>query len=339
MLKKFVRGIRLRFLLLIFFCKKRIEFCLNNHKFDDVIVVLPPKGSAWILDAIGLEIGSRIKGCNVKYIHSGDLIPGGSICIYMHYMYFYSSLCANVYNVSACKNIVYATHFEFDKFGVDVSAIYSLFKCFDHIVCMNSGLKRHLIIHGCENRKLHVNVGAADPEKFYFTDDGSERKYIGFSSAFYHRKNPSLIISIVKAMPEYEFLLLGKGWRCVDYFKDIEALSNLTYVETNYDNYPDYYRMMKVFVSTSFIEGGPIPLVEAMMAGAIPVVSNTGFANDLVENCVNGFVFNCDDDLQSIVEKIKYSFQVNKFERGLPYSCSWDSFAVCFNQIIYEEQS
>ena len=41
---------------------------------------------------------------------------------------------------------------------------------------------------------------------------------------------------------------------------------------------------MKIFVSLSIHEGGPLPVLESMCCGAYPIVTNTGFAFDVLNN-------------------------------------------------------
>ena len=86
------------------------------------------------------------------------------------------------------------------------------------------------------------------------------------------------IYELVKLMTEYNFILVGKGWSNYENFQEMLSLPNFTYVDLDYSEYPNLYSEMKVFVSTSDIEGGLIPLMEAMMSNVMPVVSDTGFA-------------------------------------------------------------
>ena len=52
--------------------------------------------------------------------------------------------------------------------------------------------------------------------------------------------------------------------------------------------YPAIYNMMKIFVSLSIHEGGPLPVLESMCCGAYPIVTNTGFAFDVIRPIVDG---------------------------------------------------
>ncbi len=106
-------------------------------------------------------------------------------------------------------------------------------------------------------------LGAADP--ILFTGHERGNGAIGFSSAYYERKNPERILGIIRALPHRKFILLGKGWKQSRLGAEISSLRNLESVETSYADYPAWYAKMDVFVSASDLEGGPIPLIEAMM--------------------------------------------------------------------------
>ena len=58
-----------------------------------------------------------------------------------------------------------------------------------------------------------------------------------------------------------------------------------------YDQYPDFYNSIDVFVSVSELEGGPVPLIESAMCNVVPVCSNTGHAPDIIRHGENGYLF------------------------------------------------
>jgi len=57
----------------------------------------------------------------------------------------------------------------------------------------------------------------------------------------------------------------------------------------------DLFKMINVYVSPSKVEGGPMGVLEAMACGIPVVVTNTGFAGDIVKNGVNGFIIPFDN--------------------------------------------
>jgi glycosyltransferase involved in cell wall biosynthesis len=135
-------------------------------------------------------------------------------------------------------------------------------------------------------------LGAADPDQFRFHERGSG--VVGLSSSFYERKNPDCLLQLIKLLPHRQFVLLGRKWNQYARFEEMRAQPNFTYLQLPYRDYPDVYATFDVFLSMSSLEGGPIPLIEAMMGNAVPVASRTGFAPDLIRHGENGFIFDLD---------------------------------------------
>jgi glycosyltransferase involved in cell wall biosynthesis len=127
--------------------------------------------------------------------------------------------------------------------------------------------------------------------------------------------------------PQYKFILLGKGWRESPYGLQINKYQNLKYVETTYQHYPEYYEQMDVFVATSDLEGGPIPLIEAMMSNVVPVACDTGFARDLIQHSVNGYIFPKEAGLEEIGRLVEMAFLNNCNIRKTVKHYTWKYFS------------
>jgi glycosyltransferase involved in cell wall biosynthesis len=84
---------------------------------------------------------------------------------------------------------------------------------------------------------------------------------------------------------------------------------------------------MSVFVSASELEGGPIPLLEAMMSNVVPVASKTGFAPDIIRHGKNGFIFDVGATAQTVCLLIERAFTVECNVHETVQHCSWDDFA------------
>jgi hypothetical protein len=84
---------------------------------------------------------------------------------------------------------------------------------------------------------------------------------------------------------------------------------------------------MSVFVSASELEGGPIPLLEAMMSNAVPVASRTGFAPDIIEHGRNGFIFDVGATAETVAPLIEQAFGIDCDVHDTVRHCSWDHFA------------
>jgi len=185
--------------------------------------------------------------------------------------------------------------------------------------------KRNLAI-GLRPEKITTIYGGGDPE-FIRGHERSGDGVVGFSTAYYKRKDPELIYNIIKNMPHREFILLGKNWQEYEKFEEMKEMKNFTYIDTEYKNYPDYYDKMTVFVSASKREGGPISLIEAMMANIVPVASNTGFAPDLIRQGKNGFIFPENSKTEDVIKLIDKAFDLKTDIRESIKEHTWQKFS------------
>jgi glycosyltransferase involved in cell wall biosynthesis len=222
------------------------------------------------------------------------------------------------------RRVVFFTHPSEDWGITEQEWIYSLNHA-DRVVLMNRTFRDLLEGQGLDRRKSAVLLGGADPNLFR----GHRRTggVVGLCSAFYPRKSPDLILNIMRAMPHRQFLLIGRGWDKYERMNELAALSNFRYVEAPYEAYPEYYREMDVFLSAATIEGGPIPLLEAMMSNAVPVATKTGFAPELIERGQNGFLFEQDTPVSYIVNLIESAYSSPVDVRRTVEHLTWDRFA------------
>ncbi len=130
-------------------------------------------------------------------------------------------------------------------------------------------------------------------------------------------------------MPHYKFLILGKDWEKFSLIDDLMLNGNVEYINAKYEDYPNYYKKINVFLSTSFLEGGPIPLIEAMMSNCIPVVSDVGFCPDIIKNGVNGFLFDpCNAGPAEISKLIIKAFDMTNINiRKTVLKYNWNAFS------------
>lgn len=113
-------------------------------------------------------------------------------------------------------------------------------------------------------------------------------------------------IKYVKKLYDIEVLILGDGPE-KRYLTEIIYNNNLQnivkligYVENPYP----YYRYSEIFVLSSFVEGMPNVLIEAMMLGCTPVSTNcdTG-PSEIIDNEINGYLCPVGDE-QELSKKI-----------------------------------
>jgi glycosyltransferase involved in cell wall biosynthesis len=175
-------------------------------------------------------------------------------------------------------------------------------------------------------------LGAADPHLFkgHQRGDGA----VGFVSAYYPRKSPETLIGIVRALRDTQFMLVGRGWKASPVSATLARLDNLEIFERPYADYPELYQLMDVFVSPSSLEGGPIPLLEAMMSNVYPVATRTGFAPDVINDGVNGLLCDVGSSAQELAELVARAGDSDAEIRSSVLRLDWPRFARCIHEAL-----
>ena len=290
----------------------------------DLVFVTHPGNRGWILDAICKEIANYFPG--TCYFHYAiDHLPPAKAYFFSHYSLLPLCLRRNP-ELAKRKLLVWYTHPKpSEKMGLTDREIYQVLNQSTQVICTCTSAKEFLHTKGVDPVKTTMILGAADPELFLPHD--RSQGAVGFSTAYYARKSPDLILEIIQRMSHRKFILLGKNWQEFDRFAELIALENLSYAEAPYAEYPHYYSQMDVFVSPAKLEGGPIPLIEAMMCNVVPVASRTGFAPDIIRSGENGFLFDVNSSAEVICELIDQAFQNTADIRATVEHLSWKNFS------------
>ncbi len=221
------------------------------------------------------------------------------------------------------KNIVMFTHPSWSRKYSRTHVVWCLNKA-SYIICLNSAMKANLISLGVKPELLKVLHIGTSSSFFYRHTRGVGG--VGFCSSYGPRKNPDLVYNIIKNMPNRMFHLIGRNWENFDKFNALEALPNFIYHNNKpYESYPELYNKLDVFVSPSLLEGGPVPVLEAMMSNCVPVASKTGFCPDIIQHGVNGYLFDLDATHEDVIPLIEeaYELKTNVRETVMPYT--WEN--------------
>jgi glycosyltransferase involved in cell wall biosynthesis len=285
--------------------------------------VIHAKGKGWILDAICREIGSRQPKSWVVVDHSSPPPPARNL-FFSHFSLL--ELFAKNYPeaLTASNVFVWYTH----PRDEDANSIAHNLQLFNQTTCMifTCEANRQLWVErGLDPTKGAVVLGAADPVLFCGHRRGGG--VVGLSSSFYERKNPDLLLDVVKSLPHRNFTLIGRHWNRYARFEELLALPNFKYLSLSYRDYPRAYATFDVFLSISSLEGGPIPLIEAMMCNSVPVASRTGFAPDVIEHGQNGYIFEIEDGPERVSALIERAFALDTDVRKTVERFSWDRFS------------
>ncbi|MDZ8055554.1 MAG: glycosyltransferase family 4 protein [Aulosira sp. ZfuVER01] len=319
----------------------------EENKFD-IVFVIDNGNRGWILEAICKEIALYFPGkstfiydtyfpghsINNYLVHlpENSYLPPAKAYFFAHYSYF--AVCLKLEPILwGSKNFIFYTH---PSGIIDDKAFSYIMNKSTKVIAMCSEFAKNLINCGVESQKVTYVLGAANPYIFQ-PHERFGNGAVGFCTAYYPRKDPDRIFKIVKSMPHRKFILLGKGWEQYENFSELIALSNLAYIKAAYFEYPQYYAAMDVFVSPAKLEGGPIPLIEAMMCNVVPVASNTGFAPDIINNGDNGFLFDVDSPCELICDLIEKAFQNKTDIRKTVENLSWENFSLEIQKLLKYE--
>ena len=293
----------------------------DDGEFDFVFIT-PPKSKGWILEAICAEIGARIDGRWI-IVENRPPFPKARNYFFAH-QWVYLRHRHDSPDFRFANLFVWFTHPS--PMPYSEREIVDGLNESTKVIFTCSASARTMIAKGLREDRAAVVLGAADPALFQPHRRSGEGA-VGFVSAFYERKSPDTILEIVQRMPHRRFLLLGRNWEQYPRFAELKACPNFDYSSPVYADYPDAYAKMDVFVSPSLLEGGPIPLIEAMMSNVVPVASRTGFAPDLITDGENGFLFEPGAPAEAICALIERAFDLDTDIRTTVERYSWDNLA------------
>jgi len=156
------------------------------------------------------------------------------------------------------------------------SELLALSRC--DVIFVHS-LKQKKELEKIVKSKVEVMLGAIEVSRF--KDSAVIGRRIVWVGTPNFRKNPDLLISLARANPDLDFLLLGKGWSKSPLMKTINSLRNIEYREIIAPLTSKDFDGCDIYLCTSRIEGGPMPLLESLAAGLHPISTNVGFVEDL----------------------------------------------------------
>jgi len=296
--------------------------CPAQEGPHDWLFVTAEESRGWILDAICREIGSRQRGTwTVAYGAKTDL-PRARVYFFSHYLLYMIHLRRNPH-IAEGRILVWYTHPREVRYSIEEQI--DAYNRTTRMVFACSAFRDDLIAKGLDPARGAVVLGAADPKRFPPHRRG--KGVIGLSSAFYERKSPDTLLDLVRMLPHRRFLLLGKGWEAYARWTELSSLSNFEYVSAPYSEYPRLNSRFDVFLSLATLEGGPIPLMEAMMCNAVPVASRTGFAPDIITHGGNGYLFDVGAPADVIAPLVEQAFDLTSDVRATVKRYTWAAFA------------
>lgn len=312
----------------------------------DVVFVLNINSRGWILEKI-CKVIARQSGLQTRIIFteknntvSGWLPPARSY-FFSHFKIYLGALNSGVLPPE-CKKFVWFTHPDFSASNTAEMLVAALNRA-TTVFTANSFHERALQFLGIRPEKLTTILGGADPEQFKRTR--RKGQVVGFVGAYYERKNPDLLLATVQAAPHIKFLLVAPHpsevenksltWDNWGGFPELMACPNFEYVAARYEDFGPQYERMDVFLSLSKLEGGPIPLIEAMFANVYPVVTSTGFAEDIINNGTNGLLLPVATSVAQVVATLDRALADRSTDVAATVAdLSWETFGDRFRDAI-----
>lgn len=211
-------------------------------------------------------------------------------------------------NLEKCPSRVVLTHFDSESI-LTPTLIYKLAKL-ELVIVQNTRMKNILLDRGLSESKVRVVLGAVDRTQYFPNAFMPLRTYILIVGECKPRKSPELLSQVILANPKMNFVIHGNGWE--QYFSDqIKSFDNLEIVPFSLGRNPHLLREATLLLSLSRLEGGPIPILEALASGTPVLATDTGFSRDVL-NESNGRVVPIDASVELISHELSSLMKLKK---------------------------
>jgi len=155
-----------------------------------------------------------------------------------------------------------------------------------HFMCSRDA--ERLITFGLPAEKCRIILGAVDTSCYRRESLERRRKSILLSSKFGSRKGANFIPELIERLPDWHFTIIGTGWEEFIYEHSLTQKDNFSFFEWSESARNLLMSENSIFLSLSTLEGGPIPLIDALACGMYGISTDTGFARDVIMHRVNG---------------------------------------------------
>ncbi|MFC3693338.1 glycosyltransferase family 4 protein [Chenggangzhangella methanolivorans] len=312
----------------------------------DIVFVLNINSKGWILEKICRVIAENT-GLSYRIVFTErnssftNWLPNAPRYFFGHYKLYLMARDQDPEFFADKQCFVWFTHPVFDSVKRD--GFVAKMNMATKIVTANLFHRRALEFMGVESERIATVLGGADPD--VFTTAPRTGRTVGVVGAYYERKNPALLLELVRAMPGTNFLLIGPAredienqnliWEAWPRFDELLSLPNFDYVTPPYHAYGEYYHKFDVYLSLSSLEGGPIPLIEAMFCNRMPVITRTGFAEDIVEHRRNGYLIDIEPSLVDVVKAVEWAQDHTTEDVSTTVrNYSWKQFGLEFRRLL-----
>jgi len=209
-----------------------------------------------------------------------------------YYVPFHGILNLDAEELAQSKHVVLYTH---TNPGMEEAAISALARA-DRIICMSYAGRQELLDASVPREKLWMAYPGVN-------DYAMRRRIVGIVGTEQPngRKNAGMLLDLAWNMDckPFHFAIVGQGW---DYIVEQARLAGMSveiFESLDAKNMGKFYNGLDALLCTGRIEGGPLPLLEALACG-VPVFSpDYGYGRDLLPSSQ---IYKGTDDL---IEKLK----------------------------------
>jgi len=191
----------------------------------------------------------------------------------------------------------------------------AVFKKSDMITVTGKQTQSYLIAHGFSPEKITILPNL--PSSRFLEVNVSQYNNREYDIVSFSRidKNKNLVLLLkavarLKKTFNVKLIIAGDGDdlnRIKKFVGDLKIEDNVRFVGfiTKLEDKIKIYSNSKIFVSCSKGEGFPVSLLEAMSCGCVPVVSNVGDIVDVIDQGINGYIFNNTDKEEELVSYLQ----------------------------------
>lgn len=223
------------------------------------------------------------------------------------------------------KSIVFYPHRE-DEIGSLEHQVEILNQCFA-VYFMCSLNADELVAHGLDKSKVRLVYFAVDIDCIIVNGITRDMKTIVLASRYGPRKGLALLPDLISEMPDWNFIALGRNWEEFIGLTGLSSLSNFSYTPFNKHTRAEMFSRAGIFLSLSNLEGGPVPLIEAMSLNLVPIATDTGFARDLISDKENGFLLSQSPTVNEVKKAIVNTSSIRQKSSLAVKHLTWDRFS------------
>lgn len=280
-------------------------------------ILLVPDSIYWVTGTMAQEIVSKVEGidsivCSAQLLHQLMEECGGSFPLHLDVVHFLTphiatSFCPSFSKTTACVTNIH--HIE-NSLSLEPASYV------DSIMAMCYEWYEFLIKEGIEENRLNIVRYGVNTDTFKPGDELEQEKLrkkynipkdafvIGFSakrsSDSCSRKGVNILEQLITQSnvkyPSVWWVIRGPGWQSlVEQQSKLGArITHLPFLLEKRD-VAESYKLMDAYIVTSRIEGGPVPLFEAMSCGLSCISTKVGLAPEIIRDGENGFLVDFDD--------------------------------------------